>query len=523
MPLKEKVSEEKLLFGLLLRHQIQFARFFWRVELSLPLSFEQRLMYGDESGRILYCTGRKTAKTIRLESKIIQISLLHQAGGAEAIFFTPGQVHMTPVRDRITTRLNKNPLFRAILVNFNKNEGTLDFASGLRWFFAIEGSSGTEKNMVGFRCLYIIGDELAFGNQRCHDGRLQSALPGCEWVYAGVPHGVRDSPFYRLDQTGEGVGWSRHKVDTYANPLYQTEEARAQLIKDYGGENTQQYITQVLGEWGEEVFSSFPPGSIAIKPGLPYTYQEFTGKQLERFIKADNLNSYVRLPRVDASRYIISVDHGFSPDPSTVGVFYEAKEKEWYQLARFKLLRVTDIHQAKFLNFLNVGLLDKKVDVICTDENSLLDQLRDVDDPSSLGHKDDYVSKCLLAQAGSTIEVGVNEAGDPIKKRLKRWMMEELRKAMTYANLDLPYDYHVWLAQDDEVEQELRGTTERTTPAGRVVYMPERRGEEHNAEMLRHLIWALHHITEPRYQEESLEGLGWIPTGDPGSWKAPWE
>jgi len=522
MPLKEKVSEDRLLFGKLLHDQIDFRRFFWKKELYLPLSLDQRLMCADESERILLCTGRKTMKTINLEAKVIQISLLHDEGDAEAMFFTPGQVHMSPVRDRIISRVNRNVLFRAIKLNFNKNEGILDFKTGLRWFFRIEGSSGTEENMVGPRCIHMIGDELAFGGQRCHDARFQTALPGCKWVYAGVPHGVRDSPFYRLDQTGEGLDWSRHKMTTFANPLYQTEESKQTLLKDYGGENTQQYITQVLGEWGEEVFSSFPPGSIAIKPELPYTYQEFTGRQIERFIKADALDSYIRVPRVDASRYIISVDHGFSPDPSMIGVFYEAKDKEWHQLARIKLLRVTIIHQAKLINFLNVNLLDKKVAVICTDEIDLLDQLRDVDESTSLGHKDDYVSKCLLAQPAGTIEIGVDEAGNPIKKRLKQWMMEELRKAMTYANLELPYDYHVWLAQDDEVEQELRGTTERTTPSGKVVYMPERRGQEHNAEMLRYLVWALHHISEPRYQEESLEGLGWIPTGEPGSWKAPW-
>lgn len=520
MPLKEKVTENRLLFGLLLHDRIAFRRFFWSTELSLPLSFDQRLMCADDSERVLNCTGRKTAKTINLEALVIQIGLLHESGYAEAMFFTPGQAQMSPVRDRIVSRLNSNALFRAIKENFNKNEGILDFKGGLRFFFKIEGSSGTEENMVGLRCIHIIGDELAFGNQRCHDARFQTALPGCTWTYAGVPNGVRDTPFYRLDQTDQGLGWSKHKMTTYANPIYQTEKAKEKLVKDYGGENTQEYVTQVLGEWGEEVFSSFPPGSIAIKKELPYEYQEFTGKQIERFIKSETLSSYIRLPRVSADRYIVSMDHGFSPDPSTIMVFYEAKDKEWHQLARFKLLRVADLHQAKVLDFINVELLERKVACICTDDIGIIQALQNKDEATSLGYSDDYEAKCFLAQPGGTIEVG-EEEGEPIKKRLKQWMMEELRKSMTYANLKIPYDYHIWLAQDDEVEQELRGTTERTTPSGMVVYVPERRGVDHNTETLRYLVAALHHLAGPGQQEESFEGLGWVSVGD-RPWKPPW-
>jgi len=521
MPLEEKPSEDKLLFGLLLHDPILFPRFFWKDELSLPLSFNQRLMYGDQSERILYCTGRKTAKTIRLESKIIQKSIEHQGGYAEAMFFTPGQVHMAPVRDRIISRLNRNPLFRAIKGDFNKNEGLLQFGTGLKWFFRIEGSSGTEENMVGPRCIYIYGDELAFGGERCHKARFQTALPGCEWLYAGVPAGVRDSPFYRLDQTEEGVGWSKHKLTSYDNPIYQNEEARQRLVKDHGGVNTQQYITQVLGQWGEEVFSSFPPGTIAIKPTLPYAYQELTGNQVERMIKDNTLGLQVRLPRVGAERYIISMDYGFSPDPSVIGVFYEHNPKTWYQLARFKLLRVTPLHQAKFLDYLNVDLLDRKVVCISCDKVDIRQILINKDETTSLGHRDDYEAKCLDSNPGGTVEMA--EGTEIVKVRRKQWMTEELRKSMSYANLGVPYDYLIWLAQDDEVEQELRGTTERKTPAGMVVYAPQVRGQEHGTDMLRYLVAAVHHISEPKYREEDLSAYGWARVMSPGQdWTPPW-
>jgi len=187
MPLKEKTEP---LFGLMFFDQILFSRWFWKKDLSLPMSIPQKLMYADIAEKRLNCTGRKTAKTILLESRLIRESCIHQGDlqePDEAMFFTPGQAHMTPVEDRIMSRLQAHPIFSLFRIGYNKNLGTLDLATGLRWYFRIEGTTGRETNMVGPRTIFMFGDELAFGNSACERGRKQTALPGCQWMYCGVP------------------------------------------------------------------------------------------------------------------------------------------------------------------------------------------------------------------------------------------------------------------------------------------------------------------------------------------------
>jgi len=538
MPLEEKIAEDPF-FGLIFHDQILFDQFFWEKDLWLPMTVPQKVMHGDTSPKRLNCTGRKTSKTILLEGTLIRWGCIHEGdedSPDEAMFFTPGESHMVPVRDRIISKLQGDTILKHFRKAYNKNEGTLDLRTGLRWYLKIEGTSGTERNMVGPRTIYMLGDELAFGIQAAETGRKQTALPGCKWMYCGVPNGVRNSPFFELDQTHLGNSWSRHKLNSLDNPMYEhdhgsVEEALKSLADDYGGVNTQGFVTQVMGLWGEEAYSAFPPEAIAQREDMPYTYLEFRGAYVKSLIDSGLLASQIKLPRVNAKRYVIGIDYGYAQDPAVIMIFYELSPNDWQELARIKLYRVPTPHQAKIIDVINRELLDRRVAVICTDRPDVVASLTNTDEPTSLGNLDNYADKCVLSDPTGTAilkdEMGkeIIQDGKPLKMRRKEWMTEVLRKAMAYANAKLPHPYYIHLcSQDTETIEELVGTVQRKTAAGYMIYDPAQKGNDHNTDALRDVACAIDYVTNREGDaewEDDLEGLGWAQV-EGVRWQPPW-
>lgn len=538
MPLEEKIAEDPL-FGLLFFDQILFSQFFWDRDLSLPMTVPQKVMYGDTSEKRLNCTGRKTGKTILIEGTIVRLGCVHEGDPSspdEAMFFAPGQTHMVPVRDRVVSKLVGHTIFKHFLSKYNKNDGILEFNTGLKWIVAIEGTSGKETNMVGFRTIYMLGDELAFGNQACEIGRKQTALPGCKWMYCGVPNGVRSTPFFDLDQTHLGNDWSRHKLNSLDNPgtidYYGGIEGTMKYLTGlYGGVNTQGFITQAMGLWGEEAYSAFPPEAIAQREGWPYTYLEFRGAYVKNLIDSDILASQIRLPRVNAKRYVIGIDYGYAQDPAVIMIFYELDNNDWQQLARIKLYRVPTPHQAKIIDAINREVLDRRVVAICTDRPDVVASLTNTDKPDSFGNLDNYADKCVLSDPTGTVilkdEQGkeMEKDGKPFKMRRKEWMTEILRKAMAFANANLPYPFHIHLCSEDtETIEELVGTVQRKTAGHYMVYDAAKKGEDHNTDALRDVACAIDYIINREDSEEwedDLEGLGWAQV-EGANWQQPW-
>ena len=395
MPLEEKhkVTEDELMFGLLLLNKLWFLEFFWKADTTIPksrldlpeewwgtqrLTKEQRLMIQDESENILFCTARKIGKTLILEASIMQHGITYTGETAgEALLVTPGDHHLAPIRRRLDSKIMDTPFFGMMVRVFNKAEGVLVFQTNMTWWMRVEGQRKRGESQVSLRVGYIIGDEMAFGDQAAYEARQQTKLPGgSRQLYAGVPNGVRTSPFYQLDQTNLGVGFSIHNYPSYINPLFQSEKARKDLIDSHGGENTQMYITQVLGQWGKEAYSSFP--RIPIVGTLPFKYIELTEEMINA--RLDDLGSLLALPvfGIKADAWVMGGDLGYSPAPTVLLIFY-LKGGCWFEFARIKLLRTNPLNQARIIDFINTSVLPERLSVIAVDAHqwgdSVLSQL----------------------------------------------------------------------------------------------------------------------------------------------------
>jgi hypothetical protein len=463
--------------GLVLTDPILFRRHFFADNLSLPPSREQKLMWCDASDRVLYCTGRKIAKTIDLEATIIQHGILRDGEGIEeCLCFTPSDVHMVPILDRVWERIERVGLFKLLVADQRRGENTiLQWLSGVKWYFRIEGLSGTDRNVVGLRAAKVLGDELAFGQIKVYDSLLQTALPTAQFKLAGVPNGVRLSTLYQLDQTEKGKRFSRHKYSTFINPIYADPVKQAQLTEDYGGVATQGYVTQVLGQWGEEMVSSFPPGSfIADAPAFRVIkLSAVKPKDL------DQLPLMLAAPSIRCARYAVGVDHGFSPDPSEIHIAVDRAGNDlWEAYLRVQLRRVDLDTQVEVIRYLMEHVAKGEFVGLGTDKLDLVHKLQDKDPARA--------TRYFHSNPGASTEVDVDliqhqvfsvyhslSEAEKNKKRIKvpnKTFYHGLFKQWLLAYA-LPLDGRkLRLGRDGETEDELVATVERKTDRGHVQY-----------------------------------------------------
>lgn len=555
--MKVKTTDQEIKAGILFRDPLLFAMLFWKGDLTVPeerddleeylrgnqtLSLEQKLMYCDQSKKVLFCTGRKVCKSLVLEALIIQKSLLNEStdddtGNDEALVFAPAEGHLKPVVERVYARIERTPVFKAMVTRaLRGNKPQLSWTTGLTVWFRVEGTSGTDTNMAGIRAKWVLGDECAFGDFSNHNSRVQTALPNAKWIYAGVPNGVRSSPFYELDRTNLGLGWSRHKYPTFVNPLYWSEKAEADLLKAYGTKNTSGYITQVMGQWGEAMVSSFPPSMIATHNDMAFR-MDITATRAKQILEMPNMRDGINIPSVNCKAFAIGNDYGFSPDPS-VTMFAiqkddeDVKNKLWRIYARLIMRSIPLPQQVKILSFMINNLFgDAMFTGFATDKNEMVQIFQEnhpmQKDRVTWGFPAHHVIS--MDAMGNPL---ANEEGKVIKKGCKQHWTEILKDAMSFYIADVPANpFYLLLAPDTTVINELVGTTENKGSGGYTTYMGpndptgSKRRLDHNTDALRELVAAILFGTDKDTKTDTetalLKAMGWAAGGNE-NWSPPW-
>lgn len=529
---KKALTEDELMAGLVLVDPLLFRLFFFADELTEEPSLEQKLIVCDQSNRVMLCTGRKVIKTIHIEALILQEGITHtgaeQGGMDEGLLFTPRDTHLELILDRLWGRIGRVPFIKALIAKDKRGESPiLEFYTGLRFYFKIEGSSGTDVNMVGIRATIIIGDECAFSNHVCHRSRLQTALPGCRWLYAGVPNGVRNSPFYEIDQTTVGRGWSKHKYPTYVNPIYQNIAAKEKLIDDFGGVETQGYKNNVLGEWGEEMVSSFPPGSIAVRYAAPYFIREISNVNDEDL---EQVGRIVGIGSVRCDRFAVGWDYGFSPDPTEVVGAYTNGDDEWQCYFRVTMRRVPMPHQARIINYIIQHVFTGQFIGIASDYLGGVQTLQVLDPARPQLYLWSNPGGSTPNLMVTSVDVDGQQTIETANLNNKQMQTEFLKSWMINAVVGIA-GRKLWLGKDAPAIDQLVGTTEHKTQFKRVAYVgppdPDRKQSilDHIRDSLTYLCYAID-VGTTLFSEDQGDGEGsgsWIGGEELAeSWQPPW-
>jgi len=221
------------------------------------------------------------------------------------------------------------------------------FATG---YYVIGRAMAEEgRTLLGRHEKDIWGDEAQMFTRRGWNN-MQQSMKGARprERYFGVPDGRRDV-FYEMDTTTKRFDGQRLKLPSYYNPEW-GEAMKARLLEAYGGEETDVYKQNVLGEHGAAtrgvwdvdilVERNFQDTSL-----LDGRWFEITQQDVEEGLWEDTLRL---LPGKGADgRAVIAVDCGFVA-PSVIGIFVERGER-WEMLGRLNLLRVPYDAQARIL------------------------------------------------------------------------------------------------------------------------------------------------------------------------------
>jgi hypothetical protein len=398
---------------------------------------------------------------------------------------------------------------------------------------------------------FIANGIVVHNSMVCHQSRGQVALPKCRWIYAGVPNAWHSGILYALDQTKMGDSWSKHRLTSYDNPLYNGREQ--ELVDLYRGRGTWEYQTQVLGQWGGELERSFPPGAIAIKEGIPFYAHDFIANLISA--NTNEITRLLRIPRIDAKNYIIGIDYGFSPDPTELLIFYEKGEDEWVELSRIRMKAVIAAHQGIVVHMIN-QYLDFKVRAICVEYVSggvgIVQELQRTDTNLSPGLLFPYAEVCVNANPGGAIEVPsitlpttdqMTASGIPdfsyasqelaneqglVRVYRKVWMTHLLRDAMVRANQNI-IGTRLWISgQDLELQESIMNILEKKTAGGNTIYDKiDKTIPDHPADAARCAVCAIEHFNSKRNQVEESESLGFLgwagkQTANSGTWRSPW-
>lgn len=527
---RSQLTFRQKLFGAMLHDQVAFMRHFWSDEITLPPSTRQKLLWSDMSRQVLAATGRKVSKTLYLEGRIVRKSLAYRQRTrvSERAFGAPGDQQLKPTLLRLGTKIHANPLFR-LLFTMNKNDKTIKCATNVMWHTRIDGTSADDRNWVGLRLDEIIFDEAAFTNYVCHNSRKQSALPHCGWFYAGVPNGVRHTPFWELDQTDLGRNYSRHKVPTYANPLYWSDAERERMKADYE-DSPHNYTTQVMGRWGAEVLSSFPPEAIAVRENavyrivtihqhdIPSSFFDYDPVQLTRLYAKLGLAKPVL---AENPQYAIGMDYGFHQDPSEIVIAWrDGDSKDWQVMHRITMLGVDPLAQARLIHFVVDALGRDRVGRMCIDLMS--GAVAIAIELTRLERFAEYYQQVIMDFAVSSTKdvVDPTDENRVIRVRKKQWATQKLQMALIAARGNLmSADFMLWLGKDDEMIQELQDTRERKNENGTVIYIPRmlggRRAVDHRTDALRALVTAIQEILDrgaTEYADDDyVSEAGWAP------------
>lgn len=490
--------------AMVLEDELLMATQFWAEDLTVPKTREdlgdlvgkitiklpQKLLLLDRSIRQASCTGRKTIKTINLEVKSVQWPLWNrrEIGHDEAMIVTPGQTHQKMLMDRVFPRVDHTPLFSLFCPPDQQLRGDgVQRWQGVNIYVSwrLEGLSGTDKNMAGLRCKWILGDEMAYGNAVCHGSRIQTALPFARIIYSGVPNFI-DSPFRRITSEPYSEGWSIHRGSTYDfNPLYESARAKKVLINSYDGVEDPLYVTQVLGIWDDNIGSSAWPSGCFDWHNRAYAIIEPVAAD----VKAKNWAKVLADLKPVYKHYIMGWDYGFAPDPAVMMLFGSNDQKTWLAAARIRFREVMQPEQVDLVLAIH-KVLKQRILIVSSDSRTAV---------QSLEKRRGHTIKCVWSEPqGATVrktlegDPMLNEEGKEVKVRNREFYSEIQRDSMSYGLLKAPYHFYMKLCQDDhDLSDEMAGTTSYRTRAGYLVYAAREKtpgsksDEDHNTDALR--------------------------------------
>ena len=402
--------------------------------------------------RKVHQDGRDVGKTSEIE--IIVCWAMMMMPRTEMLVATQCENHLFPVMERIVRRIETTPDFARNLVERKRHPSyCLRFGNGSTLWGRIAGQRGI--NFQGLHVDWQLVDEAQEMTETAW-GEMYQALNagGWRWVY-GVPNGWRQT-YYRMTQMDE---YEQYRWPADINPDF-TEAKRRELVKLYGGIESEGYIHRVLGLHGSPSMAAFRFDDYldCIDESIEFDDVHISAEMVKDHAIEDVLPAPgTHMPRTD---YYMGVDLGYTRDPSEL-VVYADMEGRIVNVCRVHLDGVDYYTQQRVIAMLDERYGFRGIGIDAGNNGrAVAHALRAIDGRwDTLVHAYDFGSKLL---------VGYSADGTPYYRRTKRFMTELIERRMHEQTV-------TWPKLADREEQYVAHTY-RIGPSGEVLYS---KGNDH--------------------------------------------
>jgi len=445
----------------------------------------QRKMLTDSSSYISIATGRTTGKTASMETKIIHDAISNKykkSSANEILLVVQNKSQLEPVFLRLINFFRRHSLLKYFVDRFSVNMSSheIRLLNGCLVRCRIVGSTA-DSNVIGLHvpCIYV--DEGQVFNYAAWNSLMQCLTTWDEgfnlWV-SGVPNGLREkNVLFECDQVDPK--FSRHNISRLSSTRYTKEQHQTDL-KQYGGENGDDYVHLVLGEHGSPAFSVFDRKLMRIED-YPVTVSILNNISLEQH--GGQYNELLIAPELTADiqkrhdLIIAGIDAGFSNDPTIITILWRDRETlVWRELTRFELRRIKYPIQAKIINWLDTIYRFNMISIDAGHSGLALCQI--LQDETGEFKSKTFTKRLVPVDFQANVVTGYDEDEKEIKDRVRKFTIQTLQK---WSQND---QIIAFTTQDDDIITELERVGFTRDMLGQpkfFVYSPQggQRGEDH--------------------------------------------
>lgn len=512
--IKEKIHQEELELYEILRHPALFGEFYRNLDAppgadEFMYSQYQKEYICDFNHYVSLCCGRAVGKTLILTDYILWL-LVNDVFRNEYILYTvPNKVHLEPVFTNLTKFLRNNTFLQSFIEpkkGINASNYTITLLTGGQLLCRIAGTSGTGANVVGLHTPIVILDEAGFypwGTWQELQPVLNSWQDGYKMWVSGVPTGLREhNVLYFADEVAEI--FTHHRTSAHENPRY-TKEDELRNLKQYGGNDSEDYIHFVLGRHGSPTFAVFDRRLMEIEV-YPVSLIKFSGVELRDYAEMKSrLAGIPPIPKNDL--VLMGVDLGYT-EPTAIVILYE-KNGILREHARILMTKVKFPIQERLIDYLDTRFSPHVIGIDTGNEKGLAQHL--LEDAVYI-HKN-YPKRLIPIMFGAWLELGQDEEGKDIKIKIKPHSVTLLQEYTNSHRI-------VYSSTDIDLVTELERMTYTKTATGELVFRTltpggGKRGEDHNTSALLCAIYAYYLKMEyglSQKKEELLAVARWIMT-----------
>lgn len=468
MPIEERCTREDLILYEIIKNPALFGEFLYNIdrienEQEFILDWYQKEFILDFSDHVSVSCARSVGKTVALSILILWALVFNVFPNDYIIYTVPNKVHLEPVFTNLTRLLRANSFLKNFIDprgGINNSDYSIKLLNNTKLMCRIAGQSGIGTNVIGLHTPYVVLDEAGYfpwGTFMELQPIMNTWERGFKLIVSGVPTGVRENNvLYNVDR--ENILYTKHRISALQNPRF-TNKNKLEAIEQYGGEDSDDYIHNVLGQHGKPIFSLFDRSTFEIQ-----TYPIFK-VVIDGIRDSENLLDIMAkiamIPGLsnDKQDRIIGIDLGYT-QPSAVWIIYIDDYGRLKFHAKIQLTKVSYPIQEKLID-----LLDSKYvpSLIAIDKGSAgIAVIQDLLELKDYAHKD-YKKRIVPIDFSSSMVLGIDTEGNEIKSKTKPFTVSVLQDYTNNKKI-------IYSSTDMDMVIELERMTYTKTVSGEIVY-----------------------------------------------------